>query len=151
VAGYPVQLNFSRERLTRHVRLFAVLTVLLVVYLAVALWSRDPFMFAPGLILISAALWCFAKSAWLIQSKAPAADAGERGIRIQNFACHRNIPWSQIESIVETEVAFRGTKMNVVQIRRRGRPPIAFPSEMLCNSRREIERWIDAARLRLAP
>jgi hypothetical protein len=146
-----VQLSFSRGRLIRHLRLFTFVAVLLAAYHAAAIWYRDPFMFAPGLILMSATLWCFAKTAWLIRSRAPAAEAGENGIRIQNCASHRTIPWSQILSIVETELGFRGTQMEVVQIRRRARPPIAFPLEMLCNSRREIERWIEAARMHLTP
>src|SRR5205085_7231438 len=100
---YMVQLSFSRDRLIRQLRLFIHVAVLLAAYLAAAIWYRDPFMFAPGLILMSATLWCFAKTAWLIRSKAPAAEVGENGIRIQNFACHRTIPWSQILSIVETE------------------------------------------------
>jgi len=151
MARYMVQLNFSRDRLTRQMRLFSFVAVLLAAYLATAIWYRDPFMFAPGLILMSATLWCFAKTAWLIQSKAPAAEAGENGIRIQNVASHRTIAWSQILSIVETELTFRGVQKAVVQIRRRAGPPVAFPLEMICNSRREIERWIEAARMHLTP
>jgi hypothetical protein len=150
-----MQLSFSRETLSKQLRVLVILSFLFcfgTVY-AFAFEGEVAKRAIASVIMPLCALltiWGAVKTLWLIRSGLPAARITNDGIKVHTFAGQKIIPWDGLEKVDYSEISAGKVSLRAIEIRPKLGLPVRLAINGLSQDPAEIDQWIGMARSRLA-